>query len=66
MLVIGGNGFCGMGRVDVSTLAESSGEPKAGDAHGKLLFGVGGTMRGSRLPGTGGREEGAGTLCRNV
>ena len=66
MLVIGGNGVRGMGRVDVSTFAESPGKPKAGDAHGKLLFGVGGTMRGSRLSDTGEREEGAGTLCRNV
>ena len=34
LLVIGGNGICGIDRVDVSTLAESSGEPKACDDRG--------------------------------
>lgn len=46
MLVIRGDGVCWIGRVDVSTLAESSGEPKAGDDRGDRLFGAGRSIRG--------------------
>lgn len=60
-----GMGFAGWAVLMFQRLPKP-GKPKAGDAHGKLLFGVGGTMRGSRLSDTGEREEGAGTLCRNV
>lgn len=46
LLVICGDGVCRIGRVDVSTFAESSGEPEAGDDRGGRLFGVGGSIRG--------------------
>ena len=64
--MIRGDGVCWIGRVDVSTLAESSGEPKAGDDRGDRLFGAGRSIRGSCLYGTGERGECSGTLCRNL